>query len=42
MKLLKTLVLGAALSALAVPAAQARTVKVGVVMTFSGVNGEYG
>jgi len=39
---MKGLVLGAALAALAVPAAQARTVKVGVVLTFSGVNAEYG
>jgi branched-chain amino acid transport system substrate-binding protein len=42
MRLLKMLACGAALAALAVPAAQARTVKVGVVLTFSGVNAEYG
>lgn len=42
MKILNALLLGAAVAALAVPAAQARTVKVGVVLTFSGVNAEYG
>ena len=42
MRIMKGLVLGATLAALAVPAAQARTVKVGVVLTFSGVNAEYG
>ena len=42
MRMLRGLVLGAALAVLAVPAAQARTVKVGVVLTFSGVNAEYG
>jgi len=42
MKLLRAMALGAAAMALAVPAAQAATVKVGVVMTFSGVNAEYG
>jgi branched-chain amino acid transport system substrate-binding protein len=35
-------VIGAAVMALAVPAAQAANVKVGVVMTYSGVNAEYG
>ncbi len=42
MRIVKSLVLGAAIAELAAPAAQARTVKVGVVMTFSGVNAEYG
>ena len=42
MKITKSLVLGAALAAFAVSAAQAATVKVGVVLTFSGVNAEYG
>ena len=42
MRILRNVALGAALAALAVPAVQARTVKVGVVMTFSGVNAEYG
>ena len=41
MRLLHT-VLGAAVLALAVPAAHAANVKVGVVMTYSGVNAEYG
>jgi branched-chain amino acid transport system substrate-binding protein len=41
MRLLHT-VLGAAVLALAVPAAQAANVKVGVIMTYSGVNAEYG
>jgi len=34
--------LAAALSLLAVPAAQARTIKVGLVLPYSGVNAEYG
>jgi len=42
MRLLKHVALGAALALLAVPAVQASTVKVGVVLTFSGVNAEWG
>lgn len=41
MRLLHTM-LGAAVLALAVPAAHAANVKVGVILTYSGVNAEYG
>ena len=41
MRLLHT-ILGAAVLALGVPAAHAATVKVGVILTYSGVNAEYG
>ena len=42
MRLLKNVARAALLAALALPAAQAATVKVGVVLTFSGVNAEWG
>ncbi len=41
MRWMRNVLVGAALAGLALPAAQARTVKVGVVLAFSGVNAEW-